>query len=93
MIPEEKNLKKAEDDNKIQWFGLDGLLVLAFFAIAITMFCALKYRIDVLVGWVFPLILLGIVITVTVFYIRTLGGFIKMQNEKIASYNENSKKE
>lgn len=74
--------------NKIEWIGIDGLLVLSFFALITIMFCALKFRIDFLVGLVFPCTLLIIVLGVTVSYAMTLGGFIRQQNKKIRDNNQ-----
>lgn len=76
---EEKDKKK----DKIEWLGMDGLLVCGYFILVIIIFCSFKFRIDFLTAWVFPIVLLGIVLTVTVNYAKTLGGFIKMQNKKI----------
>lgn len=68
--------------DKIEWLGMDGLLVFGYFCLVAIMFCSIKYRIDILTGWVFPITLLLIVLFVTFNYAKTLGGFIKMQNQK-----------
>lgn len=69
--------------DKIEWLGMDGLLVLGYFALVVVIFCSFKFRIDFLTAWVFPLVLLAIVLTVTFNYAITLRGFIKIQNQKI----------
>lgn len=69
--------------DKIEWLGMDGLLVLGYFTLVIIIFCSFKFRIDFLTAWVFPLVLLAIVLTVTFNYAMTLRGFIKIQNQKI----------
>ena len=67
--------------DKIEWLGMDGLLVFGYFLLVVIIFCSFKFRIDFLTAWVFPLVLLAIVLTVTINYARTLGSFIKMQNQ------------
>lgn len=69
--------------DKIEWLGMDGLLVLGYFALVVVIFCSFKFRIDFLTAWVFPLVLLAIVLTVTFNYAITLRVFIKIQNQKI----------
>jgi predicted branched-subunit amino acid permease len=86
---------EAEDKDKIVWFGLDGALVLLFIILVVTMFCSLYFKINVLNGYVFPILLLIAVIVITVKYAMTLGGFIKIQNQVIkdnqARKSENAK--
>ena len=77
------NQESTPVGDKIEWFGMDGLLVLGYFILVVIMYSSIKYHIDVLTAWVFPLTLLLIVFTVTVNYAKTLRGFIKMQNQKI----------
>ena len=74
---------KKMDSNRIEWLGMDGLLVVGYFLLVVIIFCSFKYQIDFLTGWVFPMVLLSIVLIVTINYAKTLGGFIKMQNQKI----------
>lgn len=69
--------------DKIEWFGMDGLLVLGFFVLVAIMFCSIKFHIDIMTALVFPLTLVLIVFIVTFNYAKTLRGFIKMQNQKI----------
>jgi hypothetical protein len=71
---EAQNMAKAD---KIHWLGVDGALLALFAGLVITMFCSLYFKIDVLSGYVFPIVLLVIVCVVTFAYLRTLGGFIK----------------
>lgn len=89
-MAEKKKLFREPNDNSIRWLGIDGLLILLIISEAVVGIVALKYKIDVLSGYVFPLALLCIVLAVTVNYAMTLGGFIKMQNEQI---RKNKKKE
>lgn len=74
---------KTKKKDRIEWLGMDGLLVCGYFVLVVIIFCSFKFRIDFLTAWVFPLVLLAIVLTVTINYARTLGSFIKMQNQKI----------
>ena len=74
---------KVQIDDRIEWLGMDGFMVVFYFAIALVIFLSFKFRIDFLTAWVFPTILLVIVLIVTINYARTLGGFIRMQNKKI----------
>ena len=90
-MPEKKEIFSEPDDNSICWFGIDGLLILLIISECIIGIIALKYRVDILSGYVFPLTLLAIVLVVTVNYAMTLGGFIKMQNQQIKE-NQNKKK-
>ena len=75
--------------DKIEWLGMDGLLVLSYFVLVVIIFCSFKFKIDFLTAWVFPLVLLAIVLTVTINYAKTLGGFIRMQNQKIREGRKN----
>lgn len=79
----QKSGEGAPAEDRIEWAGKDGLLVLGYFVLVVIMYCSIRYHIDVLTAWVFPLTLLAIVFFVTVNYARTLRGFIKMQNQKI----------
>ncbi len=74
---------KKESKDKIEWLGMDGILVIGFFLMIGIIFCSFKFRIDFLTAWVFPMILLGIVLSVTINYAKTLRTFIKMQNEQM----------
>jgi len=73
----------ASAEDRIEWIGVDGLMVLGYFVLVVIMFCSIKYHIDALTAWVFPITLLAIIFFVTINYARTLGGFIKMQNQKM----------
>jgi uncharacterized membrane protein SirB2 len=77
------DMSEAPVKDRIEWFGIDGIMVLGYFVLVAIMFCSIKYHIDVLTAFVFPLTLLAIVFTVTVNYAKTLRSFIKMQNQKI----------
>ncbi len=89
-MAEKKKFFKEPDDNSIRWFGIDGLLLAMITIEIIIGFIGLKYKIDFLSGYLFPIILLIIVLAVTINYAMTLGGFIKMQNKQIA---KNAQKE
>ena len=78
-----KDNNKKDNSDRIEWLGMDGILVIGYFLLVVIIFCSFKYRIDFLTAWVFPLILLAIVLKVTFSYGKTLRGFIKMQNQKI----------
>lgn len=74
--------KQPSKKDKIEWIGMDGFLVLSYFALVVTIFCSFKFRIDFLTAWVFPVVLLIIVLTVTINYAKTIGSFIKMQKKQ-----------
>ncbi|MCI5686916.1 MAG: hypothetical protein MR303_00230 [Emergencia sp.] len=74
---------KKDNKDKIEWLGMDGVLVIGFFLLVAVIFCSFKFRIDFLTAWVFPIVLLIIVCSVTLNYAKTLRGFIKMQNEQL----------
>jgi len=80
----EMNTNKKVEDNSIRIFGIDGLLIALIVGLCIVGVAALKFRSDILMGYIFPIILLGIVLTVTINYAMTLGGFIRMQKEQLA---------
>ena len=40
--------------DKIEWLGMDGLLVFGYFLLVVIIFCSFKFRIDFLTAWVFP---------------------------------------
>ncbi len=92
----ENKIKNNEDSvdtgknvvDSIKWKGKDGALLLLFFFLVVTMFVTLYFRIDFLMGYVFPFLLLIIVCCVTVNYAMTIGGFIRMQNQKIKEGKE-----
>ena len=75
--------EKDKNIDKIQWLGMDGILVLSYFLLVVLIFCSFKFKIDFLTAWVFPMSLLAIVLTVTANYAKTLKGFIKVQNQKM----------
>ena len=74
---------KNEKKDKIEWLGMDGVLIIGFFILIVVIFCSFKFRIDFLTAWIFPMVLLGIVLSVTLNYAKTLRAFIKMQNEQM----------
>ena len=80
-MSDRKNVKT--EDNSIRMFGIDGLLILLIVGLCIIGVLALYFRSDILMGYVFPVILLIIVLTVTINYAMTLGGFIKMQKANL----------
>jgi hypothetical protein len=73
----------SKSGDRIEWLGIDGLLVGIFAALVIVMFCSLYYKIDILNGYVFPFMLLAFVCAVTIAYLVTLGGFIRKQKQII----------
>ena len=79
-IPEINANSNAVD--KIAWLGIDGLLVLSYFVIVGIGLCSLVFRIDVLTAYIFPFILLCIVLFVFINYMRTLGSFLKAQRKQ-----------
>lgn len=83
-MTEKKNNVNKPDDNSIRWIGLDGLLVLLIVVECIIGIIGLMFRVNFLSGYLFPGVLLIIVLTVTINYATTLGGFIRMQNEQAA---------
>lgn len=90
-MSEKKKIFHEPDDNSIRWFGIDGLLLIMIVAEIIIGIIGLKYRIDFLSGYLFPITLLAIVLVVTINYAMTLGGFIRMQNDQIAEHAEQKK--
>ena len=90
-MSEKKKFFKEPDDNSIRWFGIDGLLIAMIIIEIVIGLVGLKYRIDFLSGYLFPVVLLIIVLAVTVNYAMTLGGFIKMQNKQIAKKAQKKK--
>jgi ABC-type protease/lipase transport system fused ATPase/permease subunit len=79
MTLDQEAAEMAKND-RIELLGPDGGLVALFAALVIIMFCSLKFKIDVLSGYVFPIMLLIIVCVVTIAYLKTLGKFIRGQN-------------
>lgn len=83
-MSDKKKFFHEPDDNSIRWLGIDGMLILLIVAEIIIGIIGLYYRVDFLMGYMFPLILLVIVFVVTINYAMTLGGFIKMQKDQSA---------
>lgn len=69
------DLNKKVD--KIQYFGIDGLLILAWFVVVGLILVAFSVQIDFLIQWVFPAVLFITTTLIFLDYCTRVGGFIK----------------
>lgn len=74
--------KPVQFMDKIEWIGIDGALILSYFAVCAVIFSSIYFKIDALTMYVFPLILLGIVWTVFFNYVKTMVVFFRAQGKK-----------
>jgi hypothetical protein len=68
--------------DKIKWIGLDGFLVVLFFAICGIIFVSLVYKIDIIVGYIIPYIILLVVTAIFLRYLISVYSFIKKMSGK-----------
>lgn len=83
MKSENKNDKKADENLKVEWFGVDGALLLLFAALAVVYGYGLLNRVDFILGILAP----GIALTITT------GVFIKYCTEVFSFAKGKKKKE
>lgn len=72
-----ENKQKPKMD-KIQWIGIDGILVVAWFVIVILILIAFVKHIDFLIQWFFPALLFATTTAIFIDYCTKVGGFIKL---------------
>ncbi|MEI8216617.1 MAG: hypothetical protein WCF96_05915 [Eubacteriales bacterium] len=63
--------------DKIEWLGIDGLLIGGFFVICSVIFASLVYKIDIISGYIIPFTILAIVTAIFIRYLFTVYQFIK----------------
>lgn len=83
MMGEKKNDNKEDESLKVEWFGIDGALLLLFAALAILYGYGLLNRVDFILGILAP----GIALTITT------GVFIKYCTEVFSFAKGKKKKE
>lgn len=67
----------SNKDSKIQWLGLDGFLVLLYPIVVFTIWFAVKYKIDFIIGKVVPYGTILVVIAILFKYFKEVMQFSK----------------
>ena len=76
MEGKSKFIKKDKTD-KIEWKGLDGILVALFFIVSIIIWLSIINRIDIIVGYIIPITLAIVVTLIFVQYLTEIYKFSK----------------
>ena len=84
MQDEKLNTTPSVGDEKIQWSGLDGFLVLLYFVEALVFGYCLLYDVDFMIGTVAPYFTLGVTTMIFLKYILEVFSFSR-QIRKSAS--------
>lgn len=69
-------VKKVEAD-KIQWMGLDGLLICTFFGVAFIIWISIINKIDIIIGYFIPTVLAVVVTIIFIAYLREIYKFAR----------------
>lgn len=67
----------SDKDNKIQWLGLDGFLVMLYPIVVFTIWMAVEYKIDFIIGKVVPYGTILVVVAILCKYFKEVMQFSK----------------
>lgn len=76
MEGKNKFIKKNKAD-KIEWKGIDGLLVALFFIVSFIIWISIVYKIDIIVGYIIPITLAIVVTLIFLQYLTEIYKFSK----------------
>lgn len=71
-----KFIKKIKTD-KIEWKGTDGFLVSLFFMVSIIIWIAIIKKIDIIIGYIIPILLTVVVTVIFIEYLKEIYKFSK----------------
>lgn len=79
-MTEKNDLVKKSEIDKIEWKGLDGLLICTFFIVSFIIWISIINKIDIVIGYVIPAFLAVVVTVIFVSYLREIYKFYRKQN-------------
>lgn len=76
MKEKDKFIEEVEVD-KIEWKGIDGFIVSLFFIVSIIIWVSILYKNDIIIGYIIPITLAGVVTVIFIQYLREIFKFTK----------------
>lgn len=79
-MAEKNDLVKKGEVDKIEWKGIDGLLICSFFIVSLIIWISIINKIDIIIGYIIPAFLAVVVTVIFVAYLKEIYKFYRNKN-------------